>query len=68
MIDFNFKAAQGGRKMRGWFPMEGDDDRVRRVIRRIRGAGQGETVELFTADLGAVLNILVGDVKPPEEE
>jgi len=61
------KAATSRRKMRGWFPLEGDDDRVRRVIRRIRDARQGETVELYTADLGAVLNVLVGDVKPPEE-
>jgi len=62
------KAATSGRKMRGWFPMEGDDDRVRQVVKRIRGAGQGEMVTMWTAELGAVLNVLVGDVKPPEEE
>jgi len=62
------KAATSGRKMRGWFPMEGDDEMVRRVIQKIRDAKQGEHVTLFPSELGGVLNILVGDVKPPEEE
>ena len=62
------KAATSRRKMRGWFPMEGDDEMVRRVIQKILDAKQGEFVTIYPAEMGAVLNVLVGDVKPPEEE